>query len=245
MAKREVALQDQAALQTARLAAEQAAKVAAADCEATKERAKSEAAARDVANTEAEAARAEEVIAAEQYRAAEVERLDAEAAAAESKRRGEEFDGYVAEEQAARESAERAKFAAEADLEAAKRKHPWAELWFAADAGDTKRLQELINSGAEVNAKDAGGETAVVKADRAGHVEAVLLLIKAGALVTDLPTESWNMEHVRPRFLLCPSTNRHLTHVPRRWCCGSTKLSPLRLTMRRAGRRRTWMARRC
>ena len=199
--KRHAALEVKAAMETQRLAAEQSAKVAKEDYASTIAVSKEEAAARDIALSEAEEARAAEVIEAAKFREAELARLDAEAAAMESKQRSEEFGGYVQEEEAARDAAERAKIAAEAELTAAKRKYPWAELWFAAENGDEQRLQELINGGADVNAKDAGGETAVLKADRAGHEDAVLVLIRAGALVTDLPTESWTMEHVR--HLLC------------------------------------------
>ena len=88
------------------------------------------------------------------------------------------------------------------------------EGFSSAESVDAQRLQELIDSGADVNAKDAAGETAVLKADRAGHEDAVLVLIRGGAPVTDLPTESWTMEHVgyTPRvsciirFLFCHST---------------------------------------
>ena len=103
----------------------------------------------------------------------------------------------VLEEAAAREKAARDKFAKEAELQASMRKNPWAELWYAAEEGDLKRLQELLNTdGCDVNARDAAGESALMKADRAGHEEATLLLLKGGASVTDLPTESWDFTHV-------------------------------------------------
>eukprot|EP01043_Picozoa_sp_COSAG02_P059514 COSAG02_NODE_7602_length_2939_cov_1.891197_3_plen_607_part_00 len=194
--KRQAAIETKTTIETERLAAEQYAKVAKEDYASTIAVTKEEMAARDVAIDEAEETQAAEKIEAAKFREAELARLDAEASATESKQRAEEFHGYVQEEEAARDAAERAKIAAEAELTAAKRKYPWAELWFAAENGDVQRLQELINSGADVNAKDAGGETAVLKADRAGHEDAVLVLIRGGAPVTDLPTESWTMEHV-------------------------------------------------
>ena len=194
--QRHAALEVKAAMETQRFAAEQSAKVAKEDYQSTIIVSKEEAAARDIALKEAEVSRAAEVVEAGKFRDAELTRLDAEAATAASKQRCEEFGGYVAEEEVAHDATERAKFAAEANLAAMKRKYPWAELWFSAENGDVQRLVELINSGADVNCKDGGGETAVFKADRAGHEEAVLTLIKAGALVTDLPTESWTMEHV-------------------------------------------------
>ena len=103
----------------------------------------------------------------------------------------------VLEEQAAREKAERIQRAKEAEIVEAKRDNPWAELWFAAEEGDIQRLQELLNSdGCDPNARDAAGESALMKADKAGHEEAVLLLLRSGAAVTDLPTEAWDFTHV-------------------------------------------------
>lgn len=68
------------------------------------------------------------------------------------------------EEAAAREKAAREKFAKEAELQASMRKNPWAELWYAAEEGDLKRLQELLNTdGCDVNARDAAGESALMK----------------------------------------------------------------------------------
>ena len=55
------------------------------------------------------------------------------------------------------------------------------QLIKAAEHGDTKRVRELLDSGAEINAKDINGENALMKASAAGWAETVKLLLDAGA----------------------------------------------------------------
>ena len=56
-----------------------------------------------------------------------------------------------------------------------------AELLRAARAGAGSRLASLLAKGANANAYDADGETALHRATRSGSVEAVQLLAAAGA----------------------------------------------------------------
>ncbi|KAI1126751.1 acyl transferase/acyl hydrolase/lysophospholipase [Nemania abortiva] len=49
-------------------------------------------------------------------------------------------------------------------------------------AGDGNTLQDLVDQGADVNAKDHEGETALFKAAKGGHEAAVMLLLDAGAI---------------------------------------------------------------
>jgi ankyrin repeat protein len=51
----------------------------------------------------------------------------------------------------------------------------------AARAGHVARLEELLRRGADVNARDRHGQTAVMLAAHAGHSAAVELLARAGA----------------------------------------------------------------
>jgi ankyrin repeat protein len=51
----------------------------------------------------------------------------------------------------------------------------------AASTGDTEKVQALLAKGADVNAKDNKGRTALMGANKKGHKEIVQLLKKAGA----------------------------------------------------------------
>ncbi|MEQ1760016.1 MAG: ankyrin repeat domain-containing protein [Vicinamibacterales bacterium] len=51
----------------------------------------------------------------------------------------------------------------------------------AASTGDTARLQELLESGADINARDDHGQTAVMIAARDGRTPTVRFLIEKGA----------------------------------------------------------------
>ena len=51
----------------------------------------------------------------------------------------------------------------------------------AAKKGDTKRAEELIEKGADVNAKDVHGETALMKAIMCARIEIITILIEKGA----------------------------------------------------------------
>ena len=56
-----------------------------------------------------------------------------------------------------------------------------SELISAAEQGDTNTLLDLLEEGAEINAVDERGRTAVMAATHANQVEAVRILIDAGA----------------------------------------------------------------
>ena len=51
----------------------------------------------------------------------------------------------------------------------------------ASESGNTKMVKELIDNGADVNAKDNRGKTALMRASQRGHTEVVSLLKNAGA----------------------------------------------------------------
>jgi uncharacterized protein len=55
------------------------------------------------------------------------------------------------------------------------------DLWAAARENDLERLQQLINSGADVNAVNAEGDTALTVAAQQGNAEACNWLVLAGA----------------------------------------------------------------
>src|SRR5688572_23237793 len=57
------------------------------------------------------------------------------------------------------------------------------ELHLAARAGDLTALESHISRGADPDARDAAGRTALMEGVRAGQVEAVRLLIAVGASV--------------------------------------------------------------
>src|SRR6266540_6887564 len=54
-------------------------------------------------------------------------------------------------------------------------------LMRAAESGDLKEVQTLLDRGADVNAQGAAGHTALTLAAVAGHMEIVRALLKAGA----------------------------------------------------------------
>jgi ankyrin repeat protein len=58
-----------------------------------------------------------------------------------------------------------------------------ASLRAAAAAGRTADLETLLAQGAPVDAQDADGDTALIKAVRGGHVAAVAVLRRHGASV--------------------------------------------------------------
>ncbi|MGB8848069.1 MAG: ankyrin repeat domain-containing protein, partial [Terracidiphilus sp.] len=55
------------------------------------------------------------------------------------------------------------------------------QLIQAATNGDTAAVQQLLNKGADIEAKDAYGETALFEAARNGNTEVVTLLLNKGA----------------------------------------------------------------
>lgn len=55
------------------------------------------------------------------------------------------------------------------------------DLIAAAERGDTATVQQLLADGAEINARDARGRTAVMAATHGNQVETVRALIRAGA----------------------------------------------------------------
>ena len=67
----------------------------------------------------------------------------------------------------------------------------------AAARGDESRLVQLLADGADVNASDAVGDTALGLAAEHGHCECVGLLLANGAVFTQIPTSQWSYEQVR------------------------------------------------
>ena len=55
------------------------------------------------------------------------------------------------------------------------------QLILAAEAGDTPAVQRLLEAGADIDARDAQGRTAVMAATHGNRVDAVRALIEAGA----------------------------------------------------------------
>ncbi len=55
------------------------------------------------------------------------------------------------------------------------------QLIRAAEKGETKKVQELIASGADINARDKQGWTPYLAASSNGHIEAMKILQSAGA----------------------------------------------------------------
>jgi ankyrin repeat protein len=56
-----------------------------------------------------------------------------------------------------------------------------AEMKSAVKAGDSQALGALLDAGADVNARDEHGQTALMNAARDGHTDVVRLLISRGA----------------------------------------------------------------
>jgi ankyrin repeat protein len=56
-----------------------------------------------------------------------------------------------------------------------------AEMKSAVKAGDSQALKSLLDAGADVNARDEHGQTALMNAARDGHTEMVRLLVSRGA----------------------------------------------------------------
>lgn len=67
----------------------------------------------------------------------------------------------------------------------------------AAARGDEARLVQLLADGADVNASDANGDTALGLAAEHGHGECMGLLLVNGAVYTQIPTMQWSYEQVR------------------------------------------------
>ncbi|MGC9057983.1 MAG: ankyrin repeat domain-containing protein [Candidatus Micrarchaeia archaeon] len=69
------------------------------------------------------------------------------------------------------------------------------ELLKAAKSGDLARIKELLNMGADVNAKDNDGETPAHWATRNGHLEPLKVLIENGADVNAKDNDGWTPAH--------------------------------------------------
>lgn len=67
------------------------------------------------------------------------------------------------------------------------------QLWQAAQRGDTARVKQLLQQGADIEAPDADGNSPLVWAAYHGHVQVVKLLLEQGA-----DTESQNKEGNTP-----------------------------------------------
>lgn len=65
------------------------------------------------------------------------------------------------------------------------KKVPAGDLFEAARAGDLDRLHYLLDSGVNVNARDAWDSVALYYACLAGHVEAARMLLEAGAICSE------------------------------------------------------------
>jgi ankyrin repeat protein len=63
-----------------------------------------------------------------------------------------------------------------------------SDLLEAAEAGDTARVEQLLEQGADVNAKDKDGYTALMLAAFSGHTETVKTLLDAGAARKTFPS---------------------------------------------------------
>ncbi len=59
--------------------------------------------------------------------------------------------------------------------------HQWTALHYAAFAGHAERVDDLLASGADVNARSTNGSTVVMMAAREGHTEIARRLVAAGA----------------------------------------------------------------
>jgi hypothetical protein len=64
-------------------------------------------------------------------------------------------------------------------------------LTTAAMIGDTTALEKLLEGGADVNAWDRTGRTALIEAVFGGHKDAVELLLERGAEVNGRDTDGW------------------------------------------------------
>jgi len=65
------------------------------------------------------------------------------------------------------------------------------ELRDAAKAGDRNRVSVLLKAGADVNASDAGGHTALVRAAEGQHTAIARALIEALAEVNTMPRDGY------------------------------------------------------
>jgi hypothetical protein len=102
----------------------------------------------------------------------------------------------------------------------------------AAARGDEARLVQLLADGADVNASDAEGDTALGLAAEYGHGECMGLLLVNGAVYTQIPTLQWSYEQVRRHrsFELPPGISlsicfETITAFVFRWMPGSARCS--------------------
>ena len=75
-----------------------------------------------------------------------------------------------------------------------------AALFEAAKAGNTQRVSALLNQGANVNASNANGETALHAAASRDQVAVAQLLIQRGANINSQTTQGWTPLHSAARF---------------------------------------------
>lgn len=62
----------------------------------------------------------------------------------------------------------------------------WTPLCFASFIGNRKAVIELIENGANLNFKDANGQSPIILASIAGNVEEIRILLKHGANINDM-----------------------------------------------------------
>ena len=68
------------------------------------------------------------------------------------------------------------------------------DIFKAAAKGNAKTVLSLVDGGADINAKDNDGQTALMKAAREGHVGIVELLLKKGADVNVKGQDGWTAQ---------------------------------------------------
>jgi esterase/lipase superfamily enzyme len=66
-----------------------------------------------------------------------------------------------------------------------------SDLLEAAKAGDTAKVEQLLEQGADVNAKDKNGKTALMNAAFNGHTGSAMVLLEAGADVNAKDKNGW------------------------------------------------------
>src|SRR5437016_1638989 len=69
------------------------------------------------------------------------------------------------------------------------------DLVDAATAGDTKKVQQLLDGGVDVNQRNSEGDSALAEAARRGHLEIVVILLGAKVDVNGKNKGGWTALH--------------------------------------------------